>query len=350
MAKTNKKKKRKAQSQENLNCLLPPKKHLSISPLYSTLLLLIPFTLFYIGIYSYIFDSKLDLNGDNADYYILGKALATGKGFRNISEPEQPLATHFPPGYPLIIAAVLKISPDNIAAIKTLNGIFFYGSLVLLFFLLKQFCSTIWIPSIAVMIVSFNAHLLRFSTIMMSEIPFLFFSILSLYLFLKVDFSKNVAKTYQFYLFLFCVVFSYYIKALGLALMTGFLLYLLFRKNVKSMVLVLTGFVIGILPWFIRGQRMGGNSYLYQLFQINVYRPELGNAGIVDFVIRFINNTMRYITREIPYALFPSIPVDYGKNYFAHEWITGLLLLALIIYGIKALIILLVCRTQGSFL
>lgn len=116
------------------------------------------------------------------------------------------------------------------------------------------------------------------------------------------------------------------------------------------MVLVLTGFVIGILPWFIRGQRMGGNSYLYQLFQINVYRPELGNAGIVDFVIRFINNTMRYITREIPYALFPSIPVDYGKNYFAHEWITGLLLLALIIYGIKALVILLVCRTQGSFL
>ena len=31
--------------------------------------------------YVLIFDTKLDLNGDNARYYVLGKALSLGKGY-----------------------------------------------------------------------------------------------------------------------------------------------------------------------------------------------------------------------------------------------------------------------------
>ena len=31
--------------------------------------------------YVLIFDTKLDLNGDNARYYVLGKALSPGKGY-----------------------------------------------------------------------------------------------------------------------------------------------------------------------------------------------------------------------------------------------------------------------------
>ena len=37
----------------------------------------------FTAVYVSIFDNKIDLNGDNANYYILGKALATGEGYVN---------------------------------------------------------------------------------------------------------------------------------------------------------------------------------------------------------------------------------------------------------------------------
>jgi hypothetical protein len=39
-----------------------------------------------VAAYSYTFDSKQALLGDNASYYSLGKALAQGEGYVNISK------------------------------------------------------------------------------------------------------------------------------------------------------------------------------------------------------------------------------------------------------------------------
>ena len=80
-------------------------------------------TICFVSTYTKIYDVKLDMNGDNIHYYALGKALAEGKGFTNtISFSETP-HTHFPPGYPVFVAGVMKFFPDNINAVKIANGI-----------------------------------------------------------------------------------------------------------------------------------------------------------------------------------------------------------------------------------
>ena len=38
----------------------------------------------FFNIYSKVFDEKVDLNGDNVSYYILGQSIATGQGYSNI--------------------------------------------------------------------------------------------------------------------------------------------------------------------------------------------------------------------------------------------------------------------------
>jgi len=43
---------------------------------------------------------------DGAGYAVLAKALTQGQGFRAIDHPNQPLHSHFPPGYPLLLAIV----------------------------------------------------------------------------------------------------------------------------------------------------------------------------------------------------------------------------------------------------
>jgi hypothetical protein len=64
---------------------------------------------------------------DDGMYVILAKSLATGQGFRWLNVPGAPAATHFPPGYPAMLALVWKlfpVFPRNVLAFKALNALF----------------------------------------------------------------------------------------------------------------------------------------------------------------------------------------------------------------------------------
>ena len=43
---------------------------------------------------------------DGAGYAVLARSLAEGRGYRAIDHPDEPLHTHFPPGYPAFLALV----------------------------------------------------------------------------------------------------------------------------------------------------------------------------------------------------------------------------------------------------
>ncbi len=63
---------------------------------------------------------------DDAMYVILGKSLATGQGLRWINLPGMPVATHYPPGFPALLALVWRAFPDfpaNAFAFKALNAV-----------------------------------------------------------------------------------------------------------------------------------------------------------------------------------------------------------------------------------
>ncbi len=64
---------------------------------------------------------------DDAAYVILAKSIATGQGFRWLNVPGAPAATHFPPGYPVVLAALWKILPRfpaNVLLFKVANAVF----------------------------------------------------------------------------------------------------------------------------------------------------------------------------------------------------------------------------------
>ena len=62
---------------------------------------------------------------DDGIYVILAKALATGEGYRYLNIPGMPAATHYPPGYPLFLALLLKLTPEfprNAIVLKLANA------------------------------------------------------------------------------------------------------------------------------------------------------------------------------------------------------------------------------------
>lgn len=63
---------------------------------------------------------------DDGVYVVLAKALATGEGYRFIQMPGAPNATHYPPGYPLLLALLWKLSPSfpaNVTLFKFANAV-----------------------------------------------------------------------------------------------------------------------------------------------------------------------------------------------------------------------------------
>lgn len=308
-------------------------------------------SIIFLASYSYTFDKKLDLNGDNAYYYVLAKALSQGEGYVNIASIEKGPNNHFPPGYPFIMSLFMHFS-DSVVFLKMLNGLFLLISLYLIFYLVRHLTGNLKMAFIAVLFITLNADILQYSTILMTEIPFILFSTTCLIFVYKIDFGKTWYKDPYIYLALTSLAISYYIRSTGLALFGGIILYLAFKKQWKHALFIFTGFIALALPWIIRSQRLGGSSYIKPLVMINPYRPELGNAELIDYFNRFFSNLSRYITREIPSSVFSFINVNYFEEISFNEWLLGLVMVAVGIYGFykiwrKGLLI--ICYLLGTF-
>jgi len=285
--------------------------------------------------YNNVFDKKIDLNGDNVNYYILGQALEQGKGFSDIHRSNERAHTHFPPGYPAIIAVTSKLFSSDIPFIKKTNGFFLLASVMLLFLIVYQITQNVHLSFIVALFTILNYNLLHYSVIMMSEIPFLFFTLLSLHVLTKVNFQKTLSKNYLFFLAILLVAASYYIRSMGLALFASIALYLLVKRYWQYLITFVAGFTALIIPWTIRSKSLGGSSYIGQLIRKNPYRSELGNMELMDWPVRFWNNFERYVTREIPSGVFNYIGApNYKTEITSSEWIIGLLILAVMLFGL----------------
>lgn len=301
-----------------------------------TRIFLLILTVTFAFVYKYIFDEKLNLGGDNAGYYILGKSLSQGTGYTNIHQPAENPHNHFPPGYPVILSFFMLFS-KSITFIKIINGLFLLGSSLLTFKLLMKFTDDARMAFVGALLMLFNFHLLQYSTIMMSEIPYLFFSLLVITLFVNSVTKENPFKDYQFYLVIVLSAFTFHIRTAGIALVGGLALYLLVIRNFKYLLGYISGFILLAIPWIMRSQSIGGNSYLQQLLLKNPYRKEKGMMGLEDLWTRFVTNLERYVGKEIPNGLLPSIEVVYRDEVTAMQLITGVAILGLIVFGLVKL-------------
>ncbi|MDX5324978.1 MAG: phospholipid carrier-dependent glycosyltransferase [Bacteroidota bacterium] len=305
----------------------------------------------FLGVYQYTFNENLNTGGDNAGYYILGKSIKEGLGYSDIHFPDMPPANHFPPGYPMILALFMVFS-ETITFLKVVNGLFLLGSSLVFFQIFRRLTESRPMAFAGSILMLLNVHLLSYSSIMMSEIPFLFFSALALLWFIRTEKRTDFYRDPNFYLFLLATVFSYHIRTAGIALVGGFGLYLLIRRRWSYLVAFVGGFFALCLPWFLRGQSLGGNAYVEQLFMVNPYRPDEGKMAAMDWLTRLWENLSRYITYEIPYGIFPGLQPNYREDPTAFDWFVGIMIVGIILFGIlrlKNYRILMVGYMLGSF-
>lgn len=289
-------------------------------------------------VYAFIFDAKLDMGGDNAGYYILGQAIAQGEGYTNIHMPGTPPANHFPPGYPALLAVAMLLG-KSFTWLKLVNGLLFGAALWWLRSIAEKATGSNALAWVAVLLVGLNSHLLRSSTIMMSEIPYTAASMLALWTLLRWDpESKAFYKSYEFWLVVVLASAAFYIRTAGIALGAGIGLYLLFERRWAAAVAFGLSFFALYAPWVLRGRAAGTKStYVEQLLSVNPYRPEEGLVDAGGIWDRITENAARYLGQELPNSMLPSLEVDYNPENPATHYLAGLLLLALVVFGIARL-------------
>ena len=287
----------------------------------------------FIKTYDEVYDTKLNLGGDNAAYYILGSAISSGEGYTNTHFQDKTAHRHFPVGYPLVIAGISTFFPNDIQAIKKSNGVFLFISIGVLF-LIGSNLTNPHLAFIACLYSLFNFHLLTFSFIMMSEIPFLFFFHLVLWVFMKTDLSLPIYKNWRFLFLILLVSICYHIRTIGLAVLLGLFINLIWQKKWQYGFSVIIGFITVGLPWYLRNRQLGAN-YVNQLIYKNPYRPELGIMKPIDWLERAWTNFERYIVTDIPNSLM-NVPRSFEPtdSTTIAMWSVGIIIVFLVMYGL----------------
>lgn len=305
------------------------------------LLIFLGLLILFLLVYTNIFDSKLFLGGDNANYYILAQGLANGEGYISYSTPGFPPANHFPPGYPFLMSLLIRIGIDTVIAMKVFNGILLYLSSCLFYLIANKISKNVYLSVIVACLLLLNKHILEYSTMMMSEIPFLFFSLLNIYLFILLKANDYKVKSVVYALFIITLVSTIYIRTQGIALIGAYLLTFLLDKQYKTILLTLILVIAALTPWQLRSKSLGGNTYVSQLTRVDPYNANSDQLNASGWISRIGTNTKRYISKEIPNSIFPALDPKYkdpknGKIIPSpiSYWIIGFVIIVLSLLGI----------------
>lgn len=297
--------------------------------------------LIFLLVYPYVFNAKLFLGGDNASYYALAKGIASDFHYIDAYHPNAKPTNHYPPGYPFIMAIAIKMGITSLKGLKILNGIFLFASVIVTYLLSFRLTANRIFAGLIALATLLNMHLLEYSSITMSEIPFVFFLLFTLYTFIKFTDNDYKLKSWSFFLTVFGVIALVYIRTQGVAIIGAFVFFLVINKRFKIAGILALCFILGYLPWQIRSSSLGGSSYVKQLFKVNPYNSDSPKMDGSGWVTRVKNNAVRYVSKEIPSLIFPVKATEYnnpqtGKPLPASklQWFLGCFVIAFSLVGL----------------
>ena len=249
------------------------------------------------------FDSFLHTNGDNAIYVILGESIADGNGYRNLHGISESFHSQYPPVFPLLIALTNWITPGTFVDYKMLVTLFYMMSVFACYWAFSPVSKLTGF--LLAVLVGVNFEIVGFGHWIMSEVPSMFFAIMTVGFLLRVHQKK---LKYLILAGVFCSLGLLTRSALIFLVPSG-LLYLWIQKNWKEGALFGIISMLPVLCWSTLKNIYGasGGGYGAQLFRVNPYRPELGTVSFGDMLTRLVDNFTLYSNSIIPSMVFPSV-------------------------------------------
>jgi hypothetical protein len=255
---------------------------------------------------------------DDAFYVILARSLATGQGYHVLNLPGQPAGTHFPPGYPALLALLSFVAPAfpaSVAVFKAFNAVFLAASAVLVARLLHRRLGmgAGWCVAVGA-VTAVSVPLLILSNLVLSELFFL-----AIVLALLVALERLVdepAPTWRVILLGVAIGVCALVRTHGVVLVPAAALLLLARRRWREALLLTAAAVLTLLPWQIWTARHGGQLPAPLLGMYDSYAAwwlrgvrEMGPSMIGRTVRKTIGETSLMLS-----VLFSPIRTDAGRS------------------------------------
>lgn len=329
-----------------------------------SLLIVVSFV-FYMN-YDAIFDKKLDMNGDNIQYYSLGQSLHNGTGYSDIMGFEVKPHTHFPPGYPAFISVLMNFSKGNsFLPIKKANGFLLFVSIIFMFYVMKKVsANNVVVAFCAAILFCVQKDLLRWSTIMMSEMLYLSLTMVAISILLHLAKKQSLKELSKWdyaaaTVFALSIAYIYFVRTMGISLIVGMLGWLacmalwqgykIFRLKKEQpdactphrnkiiyyaclMALIVVPFIVAKCAWGARNQSIGHVQTDY----ISDFKKKGGKGEVMttwsDWTDRIYNNAKNYLTKMIPETVLTK---QFEKNdpVSGEDILVGFLIFALVMIG-----------------
>ena len=165
----------------------------------------------------YILQAKSILNG-TTDQFMQQSAFTNGQSTTHLG----PLA--YPWGYPLLLTPMYALKGISPLALK-IPALFFYAGFLICLYLLLQDRLTQVESLLLVAVFAFNPLLLQFLDQILSDVPFLFFSTLSLYIITR----KGDRGIFHYVWIGIAIFFTTFLRVTGVLLLGSFLVVEFFR-------------------------------------------------------------------------------------------------------------------------
>ena len=196
----------------------------------------------------------IDLRWDAGVYYVLGTSLATGQGYRIVSEPGSPEAVQYPPLLPAIVALhqwmLGTTNPDVVAPwLRKFNAAVFVLFALAALILARRYL-TLPFALLAVALCLLNVNTVFLSDLLFPELPFALITILFAVVTVDTPLVKRpwLREAGSFTL----AAAGYLMRTAGLALLAAWVLEAIFRRRWP---LAITRCLFALYP-FLFGKHM----------------------------------------------------------------------------------------------
>jgi hypothetical protein len=209
--------------------------------------------------------------------------------------------------------------------------------------------------------------MLRFATIMMSEMLYVFLTALIIFTVLKWDVNKAFSERKKLWVDIGAIIllsaslaYLYFVRTMGVSLIIAVFLFYgiefleILVKNVKKLLktkefalspemkqlikctaicaVLLVSFLAPKMAWDRRNMQAFGKT---ESSYVNDFMKKEGGGKmetVADWKQRFKNNTADYIAKYVPTAIFNSAP-NAEKTATAGDWLKGLAIIALMFFA-----------------
>jgi len=261
-------------------------------------------------------NGHLVAGGDNATYMILGQSLATGRGYRMVNDPRLPEMALYPPGYPLLLAVILKLtkaSQNLMAAVlpmKLLSVTLYLACIALIFAFVRR--RNPRLAPVATLLAAVSPQMLHFATEIGTEMPYLLLSLSALLLF-EGAWRGQQPGVNRLAWTAACLALAFYVRSISLVMVAAFGFHLLARRRLGYAVLLVVAVVVLTVPWFIHSGRLPATGVSVGLgrgyFALYLSGDPYGTAqaSAPELVSRLAFNLRMYAVHIWPDALFPHV-------------------------------------------